>query len=162
MILAARPRSLTRHSTGSIWLNVANRRFQRTWLKSHRLAGAGVTERTVKTDLPRQTTQICASRAGKINVSKHVHSGIGAASRNNRDIKSLSRNKLIADLSPKASEMPLPREALVRQVCILGHAAGTAITHYCGSDLSRNPTRARPERPRGRMRRPSRLPLSPA
>jgi hypothetical protein len=112
MILAARPRSLTRHSTGSIWLNVANRRFQRTWPKSHRLAG--LTERTVKTDLRRQTTQICASRAGKINVSKHVHGGIGAASRNNRDIKSLSRNKLIAaDLSPKASEMPLPREALL-------------------------------------------------
>jgi hypothetical protein len=84
MILAARPRSLTRHSTGSIWLNVANRRFQRTWPNAHPLAD--VTERTVKTDLPRQITQIWAIRAGKINVSKYVHSGIRAASRNNRDI----------------------------------------------------------------------------
>src|ERR1700755_1702232 len=52
MILAARPRSLTRRSTGSIWLNVANRGFQRTWPNLHHLTG--VTKRTDKTDLPRQ------------------------------------------------------------------------------------------------------------
>jgi hypothetical protein len=57
-----------RRFTGSIWLNVASPRFQRTWPTSHHLPG--VAERTDKFNHMRQT--IRASEAGKADVSRRV------------------------------------------------------------------------------------------